>query len=77
MLFSVDIKYLIIAIVVIIVLVVIFFITYIANKKTPVPEGCEDIKISEEGCLKCGNLDCNIKKKLDLKKIEEELNKEE
>ena len=47
-----------------------------ANKKTPIPEGCEDVMINDETCLKWGNLDCNIKQKLDLKKIEEELKEE-
>ncbi len=69
-------EYLIPAIIVIGIIVLLFFITYIANKKTPIPEGCEDVMINDETCLKCGNLDCNIKQKLDLKKIEEELKEE-
>jgi len=69
--------YVILAIIVVIALVAIFFITYVLNKKTPVQEGCENIKISDENCLSCGNMDCHIKQGIDLKKIEEELKEDE
>ena len=69
--------YTILAIVFVILLVIIFIVTYILNKNTSVPEGCENIKISDENCSACGNLDCSIKKGIDLKKIEEELKEEE
>ena len=69
--------YTILAIVFVILLVIIFIVTYILNKNTAVPEGCENIKISNENCSACGNLDCSIKKGIDLKKIEEELKEEE
>lgn len=65
--------YIFLAIGVIIVLIIIFFVTYLLNKKTPVPEGCENIKISDENCMACGNMDCHIKQGIDFKKIEEEL----
>ena len=65
------------AIIFIIALIAVFFITYVLNKKTPLPKGCEDLKISDENCLNCGNTDCNIKRGIDLKKIEEELKEEE
>ncbi len=65
--------YIFIAIGLVIVLVAIFFLTYVLNKRTPVPKGCENIKISDENCMSCGNIDCHIKQGLDLKKIEEEL----
>ncbi|MBQ3253280.1 MAG: hypothetical protein IJA65_01885 [Acholeplasmatales bacterium] len=65
------------AILFIIALIAVFFITYVLNKKTPVPKGCEDILISDENCLSCGNTDCNVKKGIDINKIKEELKEEE
>lgn len=67
----------ILAIVVVIALLAIFFITYVLNKKTPVPEGCENIKISDENCNSCGNMDCHIKQGIDFKKIEQEIKEDE
>ena len=40
----------ILAIVLIVVLVVLFIGTYILNKRTPKPEGCEDLGSECEGC---------------------------
>ena len=65
------------AITILVLLVVFFFVTYILNKRTPVPKGCEQIKISEEFCLNCSNTDCKIHEKLDLEKIKKELESEE
>ena len=71
--------YLLLAILLIIGLVAVFFISYHFNKKTPVPEGCESLEISDENCSRCGNLDCNIKINLtkQLEEIEHELEEEE
>ena len=69
--------YLIIAIVIIAALVAIFIITFVINRKTPVPKGCEHIKISEENCGACQVSDCSIKQKFDVEKLREELNEEE
>jgi len=35
----------------------IFLLSYILNKRTPVPAGCEDLKANCEGCkiASCGN----------------------
>lgn len=65
--------YIFLAIGVVVLLVVIFFVTYILNKKTPKPEGCEDILISDENCGACNNTACSIKTKLDLDKIQKEI----
>ena len=65
------IKYLIISIIIIVFLVALFFVTYFLNKRTPVPEGCEDLRIGYEGCKGCKNTGCKIK--LDIKKIEEDM----
>jgi hypothetical protein len=53
--------YLIGAIILIGALVVVFFITYVFNKKTPVPKGCENLLRDEEMCANCTNTSCKIK----------------
>ena len=61
------------AIGIIVLLIVVFFITYLLNKKTTLPKGCEDLKISEESCSKCNNTMCDFKNKIDFEKIEEDI----
>ena len=51
--------YLIIAISILVVLLVIFIVSFILYKKTPVPKGCENIKISEENCSACNHKECS------------------
>ena len=68
---------LIISISIIVVLIAIFFITFIKNRKTPVPKGCENIKINEDNCGACQVSDCSIKQRFDIEKIKEELEEEE
>ena len=51
--------YLIIAILILVVLLVTFIVTFIVYRKTPVPKGCENIKISEENCSSCGHKECS------------------
>ncbi len=70
-------KYLIISILVIALLVGVFFLSYFLNKKTPIPKGCENLRIGKEGCMGCKNLDCSIRLKLDIKKIEEDIEEKE
>ena len=70
-------KYLIISILVIALLVGVFFLSYFLNKKTPIPKGCEDLRIGKEGCTGCKNSDCSIRFKLDIKKIEEDIEEKE
>lgn len=50
--------YLIIAIIVIVALLAVFVISFVVNKKTPVPKGCEDLKVSDEKCQSCSNTSC-------------------
>ena len=69
--------YLIISIALIVFLIILFFVTFVKNRKTPVPKGCEHIKISEENCSACGNTSCSIREKLDIDKIKEDIDKEE
>lgn len=54
--------YLLIAILIILFLIVLFFISYYINKKTPVPKGCEHLKIDETNCKACNNFDCSLNK---------------
>lgn len=68
---------LIISISIIAILIVIFFVSFIKNRKTPVPKGCEHIKISEENCGACQVNDCSIKQRFDVEKLREELKEEE
>ena len=65
--------YLFAAIGIIVLVVAIFFVSYFLNKKTPVPKGCENLRVSEENCMACGNTECKIKKGIDLEKIKEEI----
>ena len=51
--------YLIIAILILVVLLGTFIVTFIVYRKTPVPKGCENIKISEENCSSCGHKECS------------------
>ena len=50
--------YLILAICILVSLLTIFIVSFILYKKTPVPKGCENIKISEENCSSCGHTEC-------------------
>ena len=54
---------LIVAILVIIILIGLFFVSYILNKKTPVPKECEDLKIDAKKCASCPNELCALRKK--------------
>lgn len=65
------------AITIIVLLVILFVVSYVLNKRTPVPKGCEQVKISEEFCLNCTNTECKIHEKLDVEKIQKELESEE
>ncbi|MBD5390520.1 hypothetical protein HDR67_00725 [bacterium] len=65
------------AITILVLLVVLFVVSYVLNKRTPVPKGCEQIKISDEFCLNCTNTECKIHEKLDLEKIKKELESED
>ena len=54
--------YLILAIAILVALLVTFIVTFIIYRKTPVPKGCEFIKINEENCSSCGNNNCSFYK---------------
>ena len=59
-----QVGYLILAISILVALVAIFVISFILYKRTPVPKGCEDIKISEENCHKCDHQECSFYKEM-------------
>ena len=61
-------EYLILAIFIIVALLATFIISFILYRRTPVPQGCEDIKIDEKNCAGCSHSECSFYK---------ELNKEE
>ena len=54
--------YLILAISILVALLAVFIVSFVLYKRTPVPKGCEDIKISEEKCSACSNKECAIYK---------------
>ena len=51
-----------IAISVLVFLLILFVVSFILYKKTPVPKGCENIKINEENCSTCNNKECSFYK---------------
>ena len=53
---------LILAILVIVLVIAIFIISYVLNKKTPIPEGCEDLDAECETCPVTTCLKNNSKK---------------
>ena len=50
--------YLILAIAILVSLLTIFIVSFILYKRTPVPKGCENIKINAENCSSCGHTEC-------------------
>ena len=54
--------YVLIAVAVLIALLAIFIISFVLYKRTPVPAGCENIKINEENCSNCQNKECSFYK---------------
>ena len=54
--------YLAIAIVVLIILLATFIVTFVIYRRTPVPKGCEEMKMDEEKCSSCGHSECHFYK---------------
>ena len=52
--------YLAIAIVILVILLTIFIVTFVLYRRTPVPKGCEDMKMNEEKCSSCGHNECHF-----------------
>ena len=53
--------YLILAISILVALLAIFIVSFLLYKRTPVPKGCEAIKINEENCSACNNKECSLR----------------
>lgn len=60
----------VIGILVLIALSGLLFVLYILNKRTPLPEGCEDLYIDDEKCKGCSNEACAIKRRINDKEGE-------
>ena len=54
-----QVGYLVLAISILVGLLAIFIVSFILYKRTPVPKGCENIKINEENCSSCGHTECS------------------
>lgn len=57
--------YLIIAISILVFLAIVFFVSFVAYRRTPLPKGCEEMKMEEEKCEACSNKNCMFHKKED------------
>ena len=57
--------YLLIAILILVALLIIFFVSFVLYRKTPLPKGCEHMKMSEDKCEACLNEGCMFHKKED------------
>ncbi len=50
--------YLVLAISILVALVIVFVVSFVLYKRTPVPKGCENLKVNEENCSMCGHEEC-------------------
>ena len=57
-----QIGYLVIAISILVALLAIFIVSFILYVRTPVPKGCENIKINDENCSSCNHKECKFYK---------------
>ena len=57
-----SVGYLILGISILVALLIIFIVSFILYKRTPVPKGCENLKINEENCSSCGHSECSFYK---------------
>ena len=54
--------YLVVAISILVALLAIFIVSFILYVRTPVPKGCENIKINDENCSSCNHKECKFYK---------------
>ncbi len=54
-----QVTYLIIAIAILVALLIVFVVSFVLYRKTPVPKGCEYLKINDENCSMCGHEECS------------------
>lgn len=60
-------EYLILAIAIILFLTITFIVSFVLYQRTPKPNGCEDLKPSEEKCSGCTNDSCAFYKESEIK----------
>ena len=58
-------EYLILGISILVALLALFIVSFILYRRTPVPKGCEEMKISEENCAGCSHSECQFYKSID------------
>ena len=54
--------YLVLAISILVALLAIFIVSFVLYVRTPVPKGCENIKINDENCSSCNHKECKFYK---------------
>ena len=57
-----QVGYLVIAISILVALLATFIVSFILYVRTPVPKGCENIKINDENCSSCQHKECKFYK---------------
>ena len=57
-----QVGYLVIAISILVALLAIFIVSFVLYVRTPVPKGCENIKINDENCSSCNHKECKFYK---------------
>lgn len=57
-----KVAYLIIAIVILVALLITFIVSFVLYKRTPLPKGCEEMKMDEHKCSSCGHNECSFYK---------------
>ena len=57
-----QVGYLVIAISILVALLAIFIVSFVLYARTPVPKGCENIKINDENCSSCNHKECKFYK---------------
>ena len=55
-----QVGYLILGISIMVGLLIVFIVSFILYRRTPVPKGCEDIRMSEEKCSSCSHSECHF-----------------
>ena len=57
-----QVGYLVIAISILVALLAIFIVSFVLYVRTPVPKGCENIKVNDENCSSCNHKECKFYK---------------
>ena len=57
-----QVGYLVLAISILVALLATFIVSFILYVRTPVPKGCENVKINDENCSSCNHKECKFYK---------------